>query len=52
MSHRGSILCLPAGIWAWPVTEPDEIDEESLAPRVRRAAGVELLLSGPASSRG
>ncbi len=19
MSHRGSILCLPAGIWAWPV---------------------------------
>ena len=20
MSHRGSLLCLPDGIWAWPVT--------------------------------
>src|SRR4051812_50120851 len=30
MSHRGSILCLPGGIWAWPVTSPDEISEESL----------------------
>jgi len=31
MSHRGSLLCLPSGIWAWPVTSPDEIDEMSLA---------------------
>ena len=23
MSHRGSLLCLPSGIYAWPVTEPD-----------------------------
>ena len=22
MSHRGSLLCLPDGIWAWPVDEP------------------------------
>ena len=21
MSHRGSLLCLPDGIWAWPVDE-------------------------------
>ena len=21
MSHRGSLLCLPDGIWAWPVTQ-------------------------------
>ena len=21
MSHRGSILCLPDGIWAWPVAD-------------------------------
>ena len=26
MSHRGSLLCLPDAIWAWPVTEPEEID--------------------------
>jgi hypothetical protein len=22
MSHRGSLLCLPEAIWAWPVTTP------------------------------
>ena len=22
MSHRGSLLCLPDAIWAWPVTKP------------------------------
>ena len=31
MSHRGSLLCLPSGIWASPVTTPAEIDEKSLA---------------------
>ena len=45
MSHRGSILCLPAGIWAWPVTQPSEIDTASLA-RVFAASGIELFLIG------
>jgi len=45
MSHRGSILCLPQGIWAWPVTRPDQIDEASLA-RVFAATDVDLLLLG------
>jgi uncharacterized protein len=31
MSHRGSLLCLPAGIWASPVTSAAEIDEAALA---------------------
>jgi uncharacterized protein len=44
MSHRGSILCLPAGIWVWPVTRPEEITEESLT-RVF-GAGVELFMLG------
>ena len=44
MSHRGSILCLPAGVWAWSVTKPDEITEESLA-RVF-GSGVELFMLG------
>ncbi len=39
MSHRGSLLCLPDAIWAWPVTKPAEIDEESLT-RVFAAANV------------
>jgi uncharacterized protein len=39
MSHRGSLLCLPDAIWAWPVTTPADIDEDSLA-RVFAAANV------------
>ena len=45
LSHRGSILCLPQGVWAWPVTAPDEINEDTLA-RVFAAEGVELFLLG------
>ena len=45
MSHRGSILCLPAGVWAWPVTAPDQIDEAALA-RVFAAPRAELVLIG------
>ena len=25
MSHRGSLLCFPDGIWAWPVTSIAEL---------------------------
>jgi uncharacterized protein len=39
MSHRGSLLCLPDGIWAWPVTKAAEIDEYALS-RVFAAANV------------
>ena len=39
MSHRGSILCLPAGIWAWPVTAPAEINEETLAYSAHQEVG-------------
>jgi uncharacterized protein len=31
MSHRGSLLCLPNGIWAWPVTMPSEISDATLS---------------------
>jgi uncharacterized protein len=44
MSHRGSILCLPQGVWAWDVTAPGEMTEASLA-RVF-ASGAELFLIG------
>lgn len=39
MSHRGSILCLPSGIYAWDVTSPEELElrafERVLAERDR-----------------
>ncbi|MEA2877952.1 MAG: hypothetical protein QOF14_3148 [Hyphomicrobiales bacterium] len=45
MSHRGSILCLPSGIWAWPVTVAAEINEEALA-RAIASRDIELFLVG------
>jgi uncharacterized protein len=39
MSHRGSLLCLPDAIWAWPVTRPVNINEDSLS-RVFGAANI------------
>ena len=44
MSHRGSILCLPQGIWAWPVTKAEEITTEAFE-RVFES-GIELFLLG------
>jgi len=46
MSHRGSILALPSGIWAWPPRNAAEIDEASLARVFEEKAGIDLLLIG------
>jgi uncharacterized protein len=46
MSHRGSLLCLPDGIWAWPVTKPAEIDEHSLAQVFKAANAIDTLIVG------
>ena len=46
MSHRGSLLCLPDGIWAWPVKTVSEINEAALAPVFERADVLDLLLIG------
>jgi uncharacterized protein len=46
MSHRGSLLCLPDAIWAWPVTTPEEIDEFSLKRVFAAANGIDTLIVG------
>ena len=46
MSHRGSLLCLPDAIWAWPVTKPSEIDKISLARVFAAANGIDTLIIG------
>jgi uncharacterized protein len=51
MSHRGSLLCLPSGIWAWPVTAPEEITAETLAPVLAEAEEIGLLLIGTGPAR-
>jgi uncharacterized protein len=46
MSHRGSLLCLPDAIWAWPVARPDEIDEVTLQRVIEKAAAIDTLVVG------
>src|ERR1700712_4628549 len=46
MSHRGSLLCLPDAIWAWPVTRPDEINEVTLQRVIANAASIDTLIAG------
>jgi uncharacterized protein len=46
MSHRGSLLCLPDAIWAWPVTQPEQIDRTSLDRVFEAAKGIDTLIIG------
>ena len=46
MSHRGSLLCLPDAIWAWPVTKLDEINEVTLQRVIANAANIDTLIVG------
>lgn len=46
MSHRGSLLCLPDGIWAWPVTQAGKIDEASLVRVFENARAIDTLIMG------
>ena len=46
MSHRGSLLCLPEAIWAWPVATPREIDKYSLQRVFTAANGIDTLIVG------
>jgi uncharacterized protein len=46
MSHRGSLLCFPDGIWAWPVTQVSELTMEMLQPVFDRAGQLDFFLLG------
>lgn len=46
MSHRGSLLCLPDGMWAWPVERPDQLTAQSLQPFLDRAADLDFVIVG------
>lgn len=49
MSHRGSLICLPDGIWAWPVSSTAELSEKTLVPLIERAGVLDLVLLGTGS---
>jgi uncharacterized protein len=46
MSHRGSLLCFPDGIWAWPVTSLAELTLAALEPAFARADQLDFFLIG------
>ena len=51
MSHRGSLLCLPSGLWPWPVLVVAGIDEAALGPVFTEAADIDLFLLGAGRDR-
>jgi len=50
MSHRGSLLCLPDGVWAWPVAAPSQLSEQSLALVFARADALDFFILGTGSA--
>lgn len=46
MSHKGSILCLPSGIYGWNVTEPADLTSKNFVKALEEAAGIEIFLIG------
>jgi len=46
MSHRGSLLCLPDSMRAWPVERADQIDEQALALVFSNADRIDTLIIG------
>ncbi|QDZ10075.1 Mth938-like domain-containing protein [Devosia ginsengisoli] len=46
ISHRGSLLCLPSGMFAWDVTDVADITAETLAPVFAVADDIDVLLIG------
>lgn len=46
MSHRGSLLCLPSGIYGWVPASAAEIDAESLQPVFDEAGEIDVFLIG------
>jgi len=50
MSHRGSLLCLPDGVWAWNVVAPGELNDAALAPVFARADALDFFILGAGSA--
>ena len=46
MSHRGSILCLPSGVYAWEPSKPQDLKPDDFARLLAEAEAVEILLVG------
>lgn len=46
MSHKGSVLCLPSGIYGWNVSLPEELTNQNFRKVLGEKANIEILLVG------
>lgn len=46
MSHRGSLLIVPSGIYAWPIDTAADLSESALARVFAEAEEIDLLMIG------
>jgi uncharacterized protein len=46
MSHRGSLLIVPSGMYAWPPAGPEALVPESFARVLAEASGIGVFLFG------
>lgn len=46
LGHRGSLLCLPSGMWAWPVATAAELTEAAFDKVAAEADQIDTLLVG------
>jgi uncharacterized protein len=49
LSHRGSLLSLPDGIWAWRIDTASALTDEALAPIFERADTLDFFILGTGS---
>ena len=46
MSHRGSLICLPDGVWAWPVTDTGGLTVGAFELAFARGEVLDIFLIG------
>ncbi|MHA1157517.1 MAG: Mth938-like domain-containing protein [Alphaproteobacteria bacterium] len=46
MSHRGALICVPSGIYAWPEGQEGELSDDSMARALLEADEIDVLLVG------
>ena len=46
MSHKGSLLCLPSGIYGWDVVSPSDLNPGNLGKVFQESGEIEILLIG------
>lgn len=46
MSHKGSLLCLPSGLYGWPPQGPSEVDGSALVQALGKEERISFVLFG------